>query len=165
MKFIGRFYFVSSHGRVLQAHTDGEMHAGQEVQNIGLEEKWNVFVWPDGKVSLQNLRTNRWLCAEPSGRAVCDRAQPESCEKWTLHRVNNHVAFLSAHNRWLCAQGPGEDTVYGGEVIADRTVCAEFEQFSMIPIDGTQEIDETWWDSVKSADVAKNIVLAVGSLA
>src|SRR4051812_16927793 len=117
MKYAGRFYFVSSNGRLLQSYTTGEMHASQEVQNIGQEERWNVYVWPNGKVSLQNYRTNNWLCAEPNGKAICDRPQPDIWEQWTLHGINGRVAFVSCHNNFLCAQPPGENAQFGGEVI------------------------------------------------
>ncbi len=159
VKYIGRFYFVSSHDCALQSHSDGEMHASQKVQNIGKEERWNVYVWPDGKISLQNFLTNKWLCAEPSsGKAICDRSQPDDWEKWTLHGINNHVAFLSFHGRWLCAQAPGNDTQYGGEVIADRATCKEWERFSMIPAEGVQEVNNTWWNAVKSiSDIATEV--------
>lgn len=166
MKYAGRFYFVSWHGRLLQAHDDGEMHASQEVQNIGQEERWNLYVWPDGRISLQNYRTNRWLSAEPSGRAICDRAQPDTWEQWTLYGINGRVGFLSFHGHWLSAQPPGSDTQYGGEVIADRNECREWETFSMIPAEGVQEVNNTWWNSVSSAfNVAKEVVPIIISLA
>lgn len=166
LKYAGRFYFVSWHGRLLQAHTSGEMHASQEVQNVGQEERWNVYVWDDGKISLQNYRTNHWLCAEPSGKAICDRAQPDIWEQWRLHGVGGRVAFLSHHGRWLCAQPPGQDTQYGGEVIADRGECREWERFSMIPAEGTQEVNNTWWNSVRTAvDVAQQVVPIIVTIA
>jgi hypothetical protein len=158
MKYAGRFYFISWHGRLLQGYTNGEMHASQEVQNVGQEERWNVYVWPDGKLSFQNFRSNKWLCAEPNGRAVCDRPQPDIWEKWTLHGISGRVAFQSYHNKFLCAQPPGQNTEFGGEVIANRPECKEWERFSMIPAEGVQEVNNTWWNSVKTAfDVAQQV--------
>jgi len=151
LKYAGRFYFVSAHGYVLQAHTDGEMHASQEVQNVGEEERWNVYVWPDGLVSLQNFRTNLFLSAQPTGQAIANRPQADIWEKWTLHGVNGRVAFLSYHHKYLSAAPPGQDTRFGGEVIADRDVCADWEHFSMIPSDGVKEVNNTWWNSVTNA--------------
>jgi hypothetical protein len=40
MTYIGQFIFVSSHGRLLQAHTDGEMHATESST-----EKDSLFYW------------------------------------------------------------------------------------------------------------------------
>lgn len=160
MDFAGQFIFISSHGRLLQAYTNGEMHASQEVQNAGEEERWNVYVWPDGRLSLQNFRTNRWLCAEPSGKAIADRAAPDIWEQWTLHGVDGtHVALRSYHNKWLCAQPPGQDTEHGGEVIADRDNCGPWERFSMVPSPGIQVHNQSWWNDVYGAvKVAAKIV-------
>lgn len=158
--FAGQFIFISAHGRLLQAHTDGEMHASQEVNNVGEEERWNVYAWSGGKISLQNFRTNRWLCAEPSGKAIADRAAPDIWEQWTLHGVDGtHVALKSYHNNWLCAQPPGQDTRYGGDVIADRTNCAKWERFSMIPSPGIPVHNQSWWNDVYGAvKVAAQVV-------
>ena len=160
LNFGGQFIFISAHGRLLQAHTDGEMHASQEVEHPGEEERWNVYIWPDGKISLQNFRTNRWLCAEPSGKAIADRAAPNIWEQWTLHGVDGtHVALKSYHNKWLCAQPPGQDTQYGGEVIADRANCAAWERFSMIPSPGIPVSNQSWWNDVLGAvKVAAQVV-------
>lgn len=167
--YVGQFYFVSWSGRLLQAYTDGEMHASQEVGNVGEEERWNVYNWHDGKISLQNYRTNLWLCAEPSGRAICDREQPDTWEQWTLHSVGDgrRVAFKSFHDRWLCAQPPGKDTQYGGEVIADRVDCTEWERFSMIPSAGVPIENQNWWDDVSgfiddAKELAPIVIAAAG---
>jgi len=168
MNYIGQFNFISSSGRLLQAHTDGEMHASQEVQNDGEEERWNVYVWPGGKISLQNLRTNRWLCAEPSGKAIADRAAPDIWEQWTLNGVDGtHVALRSYHSKWLCAQPPGQDTEYGGEVIANRDNCGEWERFSMVPSEAAQLHNQSWWNDVYravqvAAQVAPILIEAAG---
>jgi len=160
MNFIGQFEFISWHGRLLQAHTDGEMHASQEVRNVGEEERWNIYVWPGGKISLQNYRTNRWLCAELSGRAICDREQPDIWEQWTLYASGDsgRINLKSYHSRWLCAQPPNQNTQYGGEVIADRVNAAEWERFSMIQSAGIPLRNQSWWDDVLSlAQVAGQV--------
>jgi hypothetical protein len=148
MTFIGQFVFVSSQGRLLHADTNGELHASQAVENVGEEEPWNVYVWPDGKISLQNYRTKRWLCAENTGRAICDRPGPAVWEQWTLHAIGDgvHVGLKSYHGKWLCAQEPGHDTQNGGEVIADRVNCGEWEHFTMIPSAGVPLQNQNWWN-------------------
>lgn len=169
LNFVGQFEFISWHGRLLQAHTDGEMHASQDVGNAGDEERWNVYVWDGGKISLQNLRTSRWLCAEPSGKAICDRNSPNIWEQWTLYSTGDgiHVALHSYHGKWLCAQPPGQDTQYGGEVIADRGNRAEWESFTMVPSAGIPVHNQSWWNDVASVvqvagQVIPIIVEAVG---
>jgi hypothetical protein len=169
MNLIGQFVFVSWHGRLLQAHSDGEMHASQEVQNAGTEERWNVYGHADGTISLQNFGNNRWLCAEPSGKAICDRENPDIWEKWTLYSSGDaeRVNLRSYHGKWLCAQPPGQDTQYGGEVIADRDTAATWERFSMIPSAGMPINNQSWWNDVSAAiqiagQVAPIIVAAAG---
>ena len=166
MKYAGRFYFVSNFGRALQAHKDnGEMHASKDVDSIGVEERWNVYVWDDGTISLQNLSNNAFLCAEPGGKAICNRANPDTWEKWKLYGANNKVALCSSQNTWLTAQAPGDDTQFGGEVIANRTVCDVWEKFSMIPVDGIPS-PGSWWDNVKGAiEVAGQVVRIVVAVA
>ena len=160
MKYAGRFYFVSAHERVLQAHKNGEMHASQKVQSIGEEERWNVYVFENGKMALQNYATNLWLCADVSGEAICNRPKPDAYEFWLLHGVEGRVAFQSdATRKWLTAQPPDENTQWGGEVAANRDVCDRWEQFTMIPADGIKEVNQNWWNDVKSAaDVAQQVV-------
>lgn len=153
MNFIGQFTFVSHHGRLLQAFASGEMRAVQEVENVGDGERWNVYAWPDGKVSLQNARTNRWLCADERGRAVCDRAQPLLWEQWKLFSVGNgtNVALQSTHGTWLCAEKPGDDGQFGGDVISNQEHCGEWEHFSMIPCAGRPLQNRSWWNAVSVA--------------
>jgi hypothetical protein len=78
VEFIGQFEFISSHGRLLQAHTGGEMHASQDVQNIGDEERWNIYNVRENVISIQNFRTNKWLCAEPSAVPYVTETSPIS---------------------------------------------------------------------------------------
>jgi hypothetical protein len=168
MTFIGQFVFVSSQGRLLQAYATGELQASRSVENVGEEEQWNVYVWPDGKISLQNCHTKRWLCAENTGRAICDRPGPAVWEQWTLYAIGDgvHVAFKSYHGKWLCAHEPGHDTQYGGEVIADRVNCGECEHFTMIPAPGIQLENQSWSNDalnvVRAAATIVPIVLGAG---
>jgi hypothetical protein len=166
LKFVGQFYFVSSFNRVLQAHADnGEMHASQDVDSIGTEERWNVYVWDDGKIALQNFSNNAFLSAEPGGRAVCNRPTPDIWEMWQLYGLNNKVAFFSYQNTWLTAQAPGSDTEFGGEVIANRTACGEWEQFSMIPAAGVP-MPNSWWDTVQQViGVADKLIPIIAAVA
>jgi hypothetical protein len=163
MNFVGQFIFVSWHGRLLQAHTDGEMHASQDVANAGDEERWNVFAWPDGKVSLQNLRTNLWLCGEASGQAICNRPAPAELEQWTMYSAGDsvHINLQSHSSLWLCAQPPGNNTRWGGEVCADRPNRAEWERFSMIPSAGIPVHNQSWWNDVRTGVEVAGQVLPI----
>jgi hypothetical protein len=168
LAYIGQFEFVSSHGRLLQAHTDGEMHASQETQNIGEEERWLVYRRSDNVISLQNFRNKKWLSAEPSGRAVCDRDSPNIWEEWRLFASGDKISIslLSYHGRWLTAQPPGQDTQWGGEVAADRAKAAEWERFSMVPSEPIQGGGGKWWETVKQAiDIATTVApIVVGAM-
>jgi hypothetical protein len=163
VNYVGQFVFISAHGRLLQAHTDGEMHASQEVQNAGEEERWLVYVWPDGPISLQNYRTKLWLAAEPNGRAICNRTAPASWEQWRLYAGGYHttVCLRSFHSKWLCAQPPANDTQFGGEVIADRENAGPWERFSMIPSEGQPINNQTWWNFVADAARAAEVIIPI----
>lgn len=131
--FMGEFMFISHHSCLLQSHTSGEMHAERGIDEVGREERWHVYRWADGAISLRNFRISRWLCAEPSGRVVCDRERVGPWEKWSLQNLDgNRVALLSYHGRWLC----GEPPTHRRQVVADREECREWEQWSMQPSEG-----------------------------
>jgi len=139
------------------------MHASQDVGSPGEEERWHVYAWPDGQISLQNFRNNRWLCAEPNGRAICDRTAPASWELWRLYSGGDHltVCLRSAHSRWLCAQPPDQDTQFGGEVIADRVDLGPWERFSMIPSRDVPISNNTWWNAVNTAVQVAEVVIPI----
>lgn len=149
----GQFLILSAHDRLLQAHSTGVMHAVTELAKAGDEERWNVHVWADGRLSLQNEKSRLWLSAEPSGRAICNRQEAAEWEKWTLHAAGDlfHIGLKSTHGKWLCAQPPGQETRYGGEVAADRDTCAEWERFSILPSQHGQLHDPIWWEAVGNA--------------
>ena len=148
LTYIGEFKFISSSGRLLQAYTNGEMHASQDRDHVGSEERWRMFRWPDGKISFENYRSNSWLCAEPNGKAVCDRERAGPWEQWMVYSNTDRttVSFKSAHGRWLTAQPPGENARPWdqGEVAADRLNVGPWEQFSMVPTIGGP-MPNDWW--------------------
>lgn len=150
----------------MQSYTNGEMHASQDVGNVGTEERWNVFVWPDGKISLENLSTNHWMTAEGNNACTCYREAPADWEKWQLNSKGDGVSvtLLSAHGRYLCLQPPGMNAVlpgvddYAGEVVADRTAVGEWETIKMIPSSG-DAFPNSWWSQ------ASNIISTAGAAA
>lgn len=154
MNFAGQFIFISSFGRLLQAHSDnGEMHASQETQNCGTEERWNVYVWPNGTVSIQNYSNNKFLCDSDNTQVVCDRDQVGDWEIWTLYVVNRKVALKGSHNFWITAQAPGDNAQFGGEVIANRPSSnppGAWEQFEMVPSPGIPMANNSWWNTVSN---------------
>jgi hypothetical protein len=153
MQLIGQFEFISSFGRLLQAYTDGEMHASQEPGAIGREERWNVYTVRDNIISIQNCRNNNWLCAEENGRAVCDRGVPGDWEEWAMYGNGDHrtISLRSYHGKWLCAQAPGDDTKFGGEVIADRVSAGRWERWVMLPSEQLQGESRDWMKMLESA--------------
>ena len=154
IQFAGQFEFISSFGKLLQAHADnGEMHASQDPGNIGTEERWNVYVWETGLVSLSNFSNNLFLSAQPSGEAVANRGQPSIWEQWTLHANGDKttISLLGYHGKWLTAQAPGNNTQWGGEVAADRDACGAWEHFSMIPSAQLDVRTQNWFNSVTNA--------------
>lgn len=66
MLYIGQFEFISYFGRLLQSHSDGEMHASQDVGSIGDEERWHIYQLRDNVISIQNFSSNKWLSAGES---------------------------------------------------------------------------------------------------
>lgn len=66
-----------------------------------------------------------YLCAEPSGRVIADRAAVGAWELWEVHRIDeNRAAFRSAHGKFLCAEEGG-----GRELVANRAAIGEWETF------------------------------------
>jgi len=140
MAYLGVFAFVSCHGRYLRGNNYGQMQIIQEVRNLGDEECWHVYK-VDKKLALQNYKSNKWLCGEPSGKAICDRTKLEDWENWDAFICKNKVSFRSAHNMWLCEQS-------GGEVVANRKVKGPWEDFDMIPVPYHPFPGEPWWKIV-----------------
>ena len=52
----------------------------------------------------------RFLCAEPSGKAVADRREAKEWETWTMVTANGKATFKSAHGKYLCAEVPPTTT-------------------------------------------------------
>jgi len=61
------------------------------------------------------------------------------------------VCLRSYHGKWLCAQAPGDDTEFGGEVIANRDNAGEWERFTMVPSAQLQGTGSDWWNIVQQA--------------
>jgi len=146
-EFKGLFSLVSIHGRLVQARTDGELHASQDTQFRGEEETWELHaVAGTNKVALRNYRNKKWLCGEPAGKAVADRPNLAQWEHWDLIKTSpNKFSLRSVHGLYLCAQPPGQYTCHGGEVIADRKELAAWEQFDMIPESVPVHREEIKW--------------------
>jgi hypothetical protein len=154
----GLFEIISYHGRLLQGYTNGEMHASQKLNNRGDEETWELYTYGN-KVALRNYRTKRYLCGEPSGKAVADRDWCREWELWTMHKLSpSTFAFKSAHGYWLCAQPPGDDIKWGGEVCADRSDLREWETFNVHQTTPPQN-SSPWWKQVLEIAVKAGPVL------
>jgi len=96
-------------------------------------ETWTVVTWDDGRVSLQ-ASNGMYLCAEPDGTVIANRAESGEYERFTVDALGEAgIAFLNPyHGKYLCAEGGG-----GGAVTCDRplpdqdpaTVPGEWEFF------------------------------------
>jgi len=149
--YVGQFTITSIHGRLVQGYTNGQVHASQNVDHVGDEERWLMYAFGE-RVMLKNLRTQRWLCGEDSGRAIADREVVADWEMWTPIRVGHKIAFRSHHGKYLCAQPPGQDTRWGGEVCADRNAIGAWETFDVIPSEGVPFPGQPWWQ--KALEIA-----------
>ena len=69
---------------------------------------------------------SHYLCAEPDGTVVADRAKVGAWEVWSEVAVEGGVAFRSAHGRFLCAEPDGT-------VVADRAVAGPWETWDIVP--------------------------------
>jgi Fascin domain len=91
-------------------------------------ETWRVHTWEDGRVSLQ-AHDGHFLTATLEDTVECRAVVAAEWERFTIEIRDVGVAFLSAHGRYLCAEGGG-----GGLVVADRvpgpTVPGEWEFFA-----------------------------------
>lgn len=106
----------------------------------------------------------KYLCGEPDGRAIADRVNLGPWEEWTLYKVGGaKVALKSVHRKWLCAQPPGHNTEWGGEVCADRRDLGPWEKFDMMPVAGLPFPGAPWWQRVLqiAVDAAPIIIGAV----
>jgi hypothetical protein len=136
MEAIGQFRITSSSGRLVQAHDDGEMHASQDLSQVGEEERWNLYVWPDGKVSFENYRTNRFLGVNPNGCPRADRGIAGDTEKWIIHATGDHatVGLMDSRGHWLTAHTPGANAgTCGGECEVITSAMGSQEHFQLVP--------------------------------
>jgi hypothetical protein len=112
----------SIHGRYLQAHTDGEMHASNEHRNE--EETWHLIEVDKAKhiYALLNWRNHQFMSKKGNGCAPADRTTLSRSEQWVLvsgkgYGVLNAVAFKSvADGTFLGTNPPANDDKCGGEV-------------------------------------------------
>lgn len=125
MANLGMVGVKSVHGRYLQAHTDGEMHASNGSRNE--EETWFLIQVDAQKhlYALYNWRTGNFMSKNiGSNCAPAVSTTLSATEEWILvpgknYGVVNAVAFRSlADNTFLGANPPGNDTNCGGEVAA-----------------------------------------------
>jgi hypothetical protein len=92
-------------------------------------EQWRVHVDADDPtiVSLQ-AHDGHYLTAELDGTAQCRATEVNAWERFTMEVRDGAVAFRSAHDRYLCAEGGG-----GTVLVADRvpgpTIPGEWEFF------------------------------------
>jgi len=160
LREIGEFYFVSYHGRLLQAYTNGTMHASQEVSRVGEEERWHVHHAGHGKVALRNHRTNKWLRGEANGEVKADRPSCDGAEKWSMYKHGTKVGFKSAYGGFLRSHPPGNDTQWGGEVEANAPRMDTEERYDMVPSASTPLPGPDLWQTVVStvADDAPTLI-------
>lgn len=96
-------------------------------ESAGPWETWTVHTYDDGRVSLQ-AHDGRYLTAELDGTVQAKATESGEWERFTIEVRDVGVAFLSAHGKYLCAEGGG-----GGPLVADRvpgpTVPGEWEFF------------------------------------
>jgi hypothetical protein len=125
--------FISSSGRYLQAHTDGEMHASVESGHVGQEETWylvevdkthNIY-------ALRNYSTNKYMSKDGYKGSECLTTNRPDINLWEKFEIipgavfglpANRVAIKSLRDgTFLGANGPGNDTKCGGEVASGST--------------------------------------------
>lgn len=86
---LGMVGIKSTHGRYLQAHTDGELHASNEHRNE--EETWFLVEVDKANhvYALQNWRTGHFMSRNAKGCAPAVSTTLGPNEKWVL--VNGHA--------------------------------------------------------------------------
>jgi hypothetical protein len=118
---LGMVGIKSTHGRYLQAHTDGELHASNDHRNE--EETW--FLYEVNKeqhqYALLNWKNGRFMSKRTNGCAPAVSVTLTGAETWELvsgkpYGVLNAVALKAADGTFLGAAGPGDDEPCGGEV-------------------------------------------------
>ena len=119
---LGMVGLQSTHGRFLQAHTDGELHASNEHRNT--EETWFLVEVdrPNHVYALYNFRNGKYLSEQDNGCAPAVSTTLSPREQWVIvsgrpYGIQNAVALKSVVNgRYLGALEPGHDESCGGEV-------------------------------------------------
>jgi len=126
---LGMIGVKSVHGRYLQAHTDGELHASNEHRNE--EETWFLIGVdkPNHVYALLNWRNGKFMSKGTNGCAPAVSTTLAPSEQWVLvsgrtFGVVNAIAFCNrADGTYLGANRPGDDTNCGGEVAAGSTAA------------------------------------------
>eukprot|EP01116_Phalansterium_solitarium_P014002 TRINITY_DN3148_c0_g1_i4.p1 TRINITY_DN3148_c0_g1~~TRINITY_DN3148_c0_g1_i4.p1 ORF type:complete len:418 (-),score=50.27 TRINITY_DN3148_c0_g1_i4:258-1511(-) len=99
---------------------------------------------PQGKLSLLGAH-GKYVCAEPNGRAVCDRDALGSWETFELVSLgSDQVALKSAHGAYLCAEP-------FGRVVCDRVHRREWETWTVCRLADDQVALRSWHGRYLSA--------------
>lgn len=125
LQSLGMVSLKSVHGRYLQAHTNGEMHASNTGRNE--EETWFLIEVDKANhvYALQNWRTGFFL-SKDGNCGVANRTILGPWEKWTMvsgksYGIENAVAFKGWDGGYLWTNAPGDDdNDCGGEVHAHQ---------------------------------------------
>jgi len=141
----GTVAFRSHHNKYLSVLEDGSVcMAAKADANTAFEVKLvhaavkdekeqkvdQVLAVPFGveriKVSLQSHH-GKFVCAEPDGRALCNR---EHCAEWeqfvSVPMGNGKVGLQTAHGKYISAEP-------SGKVISNRGWCKSWEHFQVVP--------------------------------
>lgn len=151
-KLVGQFMFANSAKRALHAEPNGNVYAIFESSDLTTAAVWNVYLWPDDKVSLQNFATRQFLTvawregAEERG-VFCDKVEDGIWEKWSLFGSENYLALQCYHEGWLYAETPS-DTNESGRLYHKHGPVGWTERWSMIP---APMLDGKWWSAASKA--------------
>jgi len=161
LKNLGLIGIKSHDNRYLQAHTDGEMHAGNPKRNE--EETW--FLWEVDAASdtyaIQNWRTGTFLRTMGNGCTRSDLPAVTSASQWVFEKgatrgILNGVALKNiATGCYLEANSAGENVdPCGGEVACGRP----------FPPNTNEPTATGWWypEAATPPSEGKNIWNTVG---
>jgi hypothetical protein len=131
---LGMVGIQSVHGRFLQAHTSGELHASNSKRNE--EETWFLVQVDRAKhiYALQNWRNGKYLSKSGGNCAPAAATTLSVREQWELvpgqrFGIANAVAIRSvADGTYLGANPPGRDTNCGGEAAAGSAAAPPSNQ-------------------------------------
>lgn len=109
--------------------TSDELWQDADASPPSARHYFRLHFWPSGLVSLQSQQSGRWLCAEPGGRAACDRERADAWEQFQVVPVPHasSVGLLGCCGAYLCCVQEVGDPARLGAVVADRTHCKQWE--------------------------------------